>query len=76
MKKSRSPQICADISSILRHDNFKLALVIKHDHIISSRRPFASSKQEVDITSVCQTGNASLFYCFGSREIDAEMTLT
>ena len=32
--------------------------------------------QEVDITSVCQTGNDSLFYCFGSREIDADMTLT
>ena len=25
-------------------------------------------KQEVDFTSVCQTGNISLFYCFGSRE--------
>ena len=33
-------------------------------------------KQEVDITSVYQTGNDSLFYWFGSREIDAEMTLT
>ena len=51
-----------------RHKDPKQILVIENDHIVSLRRLSISPKQEVDFTSVFQTGNISLFYWIGSRE--------
>ena len=56
MKMSLLSQICVDMLQFLRHGNSNLPLVIKHGHNISFRRPFFPPKQEVDITSVRQTG--------------------
>ena len=43
-KNHEVPKFASTFRQFLRHGNFNLVLVIKHDHIISSRRPFASSQ--------------------------------
>ena len=60
----------------MRHGNFNQVLVINHDHIIHSAVLLLPPKQEVDITSVCQTGMFPCFAALVRRKIDAEMTLS
>ena len=44
MKNQYDPEFTSKFRQVLRHDNLNLVLVINHDHIISFRRPFASSQ--------------------------------
>ena len=57
VQNHRDPHFMSTFRQFLNHANSNPALVVKHDHILTFRRPFVLPKQEVDFTSVYEIGN-------------------